>query len=164
MATGGSWGSWGPRHCPTWVSCRALACPSAASAVTESQRQLQCYSRVCKGTRLTTKCRAGAMSAACVYFISFWKAAELEVQCVGWEGGWWNVPVAAGTCFHRKNAGKTRHAALAAVCAHSPSRCRQLLMLLSKFNVTFFSLLLFLAGLLFSLLFLLLSYSRLTIS
>lgn len=88
-------------------------------------------------------------------------------KCSAWggrEGGRWNVPAAAGTCLHHRNAGKTRHAALAAVCAHSPSRCRQLLMLLSKFNVTFFSLLLFLAGLLFSLLFLLLSYSHLPIS
>jgi len=71
----------------------------------------------------------------------------------GREGGRWNVPGAAGTCLRRRNARKTQHAAPAAICMRSPSRCRQLPMLLSKFNVTFFSLLLFLTGLLFSLLY-----------
>lgn len=154
VTTDGSWGYLGghdtvPPCCPA----RAPACSCAASTLTENQKMLWCYSRISRETWLTMKCRVGAMLAAYVYFISFWKAAELEAPCEGREGRRWNVPGAAGTCLRHRNARKTQHAALAAVCIHSPSRCRQLLMLLSKFNVTFFSLLLFLSGLLFSLLY-----------
>lgn len=118
---------------------KALACSSAAFTCTEHWNTLRCYSGITKETWLCTKSRAGAMLAAYGYFLSFCKAAELEAPC-----GRWNVPGAAGTCLRRRNARKTQHAALAAVCIRPPSGGRQLLMLLSRCNVTFSSLLLLL--------------------
>lgn len=154
VTTDGSWGYLGGHDTvPTLLSCKGSSLLLRSFHLNWNQKMLWCYSRISKETRLTMKCRVGAMLAAYVYFISFWKAAELEAPCEGREGRRWNVPGAAGTCLRHRNARKTQHAALAAVCIHSPSRCRQLLMLLSKFNVTFFSLLLFLSGLLFSLLY-----------
>lgn len=139
----------GPGHRPTSLSREGSRLLSAAPAFTGAQKMLRCSSRI---FQRTIKRRAGAVLAACVYFSPFekrqsWKRGVRGGRALECSG-------AAGTCPGRRNARKTRHAALAAVCIHSPSRCRQLLMPLSKFNVTFFSLLLlFLAGLLFSLLY-----------
>lgn len=140
MITAGSWGYWGGRTLShLWCPVKALACSSAAFTCTEHWNTLRCYSGITKETWLCTKSRAGAMLAAYGYFLSFCKAAELEAPC-----GRWNVPGAAGTCLRRRNARKTQHAALAAVCIRPPSGGRQLLMLLSRCNVTFSSLLLLL--------------------
>lgn len=114
----------------------APACSSAASAFTEHQAMLRCYSRTRKETKLSTKCGTGAILTAFEYFTSSFQSGQ--AGSAGQDDRRWNFPGAAQTCLGRRNAHKTRHAALPIVCLHSPSRCRQLLMLLSEFNVTFF--------------------------
>lgn len=118
VTTDGSWGYLGgwdtvPPCCPT----RALPCSSAAPTLTETRKMLRCCCRISKEMWLTLKCRAGAMAAADVYFIYFWKAAELEAGGQAVECSW-----GCRDLSWPQECSQDAARCAGPLCAHPPSR------------------------------------------